>query len=318
MSRPKASVPRTYLKLPPSSQKGGSNLSRSVWSIGEWGASSGAKTAIKTMVAMTRMQSHGVLRMLVHSGEPDAWIDIGIENVDAEIDAKDQDRFQDDHRLQQRKVAIDHGFVCEAAYPGPGEHGLRHDRAGNEIADEHSPERQHWNERIAQAMLPNHHGLAQPLDAGQFDVFAVEHLKHARPRQPHEARGKKCSERDHRQHVMLRSAHAAGREPAELHTEQEDQDDAEPEARRRYAEDGDRPRCAIEETPPIDRRNDAKRNADRHGEQQRPRNDGKSVGKAREENVHRWLAHAQRGAQITPERTADERHVLRKKRAVEA
>jgi hypothetical protein len=45
------------------------------------------------MVVMTRMQSHGVLRMLVHSGEPDAWIDIGVENVDTEIYAKDQDRF---------------------------------------------------------------------------------------------------------------------------------------------------------------------------------------------------------------------------------
>jgi hypothetical protein len=47
--------------------------------------------------------------MLVHSSEPDAWIDVSIENVDAKIYAKDQDRFQDDHRLQQRKIAIDYG-----------------------------------------------------------------------------------------------------------------------------------------------------------------------------------------------------------------
>jgi len=59
MSRPKWSVPSRYLTLPPSIQAGGSILSRKVWSIGECGASSGAKTAMTTMTEMMTIGIHG-------------------------------------------------------------------------------------------------------------------------------------------------------------------------------------------------------------------------------------------------------------------
>src|SRR6266851_86908 len=59
MSRPKASVPRKYLSLPPASQAGGSSLSRSVWSIGEWGAKSGANSAMTTIAEMMAIGIHG-------------------------------------------------------------------------------------------------------------------------------------------------------------------------------------------------------------------------------------------------------------------
>ena len=48
--------------LPPSTQAGGMSLSRRVWSIGECGASSGANTAMNTMVAMMTMGIQGVRR----------------------------------------------------------------------------------------------------------------------------------------------------------------------------------------------------------------------------------------------------------------
>src|SRR5262245_36601880 len=42
------------------------------------------------------------------SRQPDARVDIGIENVDQQIDAENENRLKDDHRLQQRKVTVDH------------------------------------------------------------------------------------------------------------------------------------------------------------------------------------------------------------------
>jgi hypothetical protein len=59
MSRPKASVPKRYLSLPPISQAGGSSLSRNVWSIGEYGASSGANSAMTTIADMMAIGIHG-------------------------------------------------------------------------------------------------------------------------------------------------------------------------------------------------------------------------------------------------------------------
>src|SRR6266498_5304669 len=59
MSRPKASVPRKYLSLPPIIQAGGRSLSRRVWSIGECGASRGAKTAMMTITEMMTIGTQG-------------------------------------------------------------------------------------------------------------------------------------------------------------------------------------------------------------------------------------------------------------------
>ena len=119
--------------------------------------------------------------------QPDPRIDVGVQNVDRQVDRQDQHRLQDDDRLQQREVAIDHRLVGQPADAGPGEHRLRDDRAGDQIADEHAPQRQHRDQRVAQAMLPDHHALAQSLDARQLDEFAVHHLQHAGAHQAHEA-----------------------------------------------------------------------------------------------------------------------------------
>ena len=167
-------------------------------------------------------------------------------------------------------------------------------------------------------MLPNHNGLAQALDAGKLDVFALEHLEHARPRQAHEARGQESAEGDHGQHVVLGSAHAAGRQPAQLDAEEKDQDDAKPETGRGDAEHRNRPCRAIEEAAPVERRNDAEGNPDQHGKQHRPGNDCERIRQAGKEYVYRRLAHAQRRAEIAVQHAADERDILREERAIEA
>ena len=57
------SVPSRYFVVPPSSQKGGSSLFGSDWSMGEWGVSHGANTATKTIVPMIAKEARGSRRI---------------------------------------------------------------------------------------------------------------------------------------------------------------------------------------------------------------------------------------------------------------
>src|SRR5687767_13964829 len=82
-------------------------------------------------------------------GEADSRIDIGVQYVNEQVDAEDQNRLQDDDGLEQRKVAKDHRLVGQPADAGPGEYGLGDDRAGDQIADEHAPQGQHRDQGIA-------------------------------------------------------------------------------------------------------------------------------------------------------------------------
>src|SRR5215831_11904628 len=119
ISRPNASVPKTYLASPPSIQNGGNSLSRSVWSRGEWGASCGASRAMSTMLAMMRSGIKGGLRIGTVSGKPNPRIHVGVKDVDHEIDRQNEDRLQYDHRLQEREVSVDHGLIGEATNARP-------------------------------------------------------------------------------------------------------------------------------------------------------------------------------------------------------
>src|SRR5262245_63987679 len=66
------------------------------------------------------------------SGEPDPRVEIGVEDVHAQVDAEHDDGLQQDHRLEQRIVPEDDRLVREPPDARPREHRLRDDRAGDE------------------------------------------------------------------------------------------------------------------------------------------------------------------------------------------
>src|SRR5215468_7608437 len=66
------------------------------------------------------------------SGEPDPRVEVGVDDVHAEVDAEHDDGLQQDDRLEQRIIAEDDRLVREPSDARPREHGLGHDRAGDE------------------------------------------------------------------------------------------------------------------------------------------------------------------------------------------
>src|SRR5262249_41485388 len=106
------------------------------------------------------------------SGEPDPRVEVGVDDVHAQVDAEHDDGRQQDDRLEQRIVAEDDRFVREATDARPREYGLRHDRAGDEQREVDPEQRGHRDERVAKTVLPDHHGLREPLEPGELDELA--------------------------------------------------------------------------------------------------------------------------------------------------
>src|SRR5262245_2954675 len=254
-SRPSTSVPSRYLVLPPSCHAGGESLSGSDCSVGEWGAMSGASSATSTSTTMMKNEPHGSRARALSgrdsvevsgaapnpasigsstraiSGEPDARVEVGVEDVHAQVDAEHDDGLQQDHGLEQRVVPEDDGLVGEPPDARPREYGLRDDRAGDEQREVDSEQRGHRDQRVAQTVLPDHDGLREPLEPRELDELAPHHLEKTRAHEPHHAGHQEDAERDGGQHIMTRPAHARGRQEPELDAEDVDQDDAEPERR---------------------------------------------------------------------------------------
>ena len=138
--------------------------------------------------------------------------------------------------------------------PMPGHWNTRLDVDG---AAEHearldADDRNDVDERVAEGVLVDDGALAQALGAGGADVVLAEHLEHVAARQPDEHRAGDRGKRHGRQDEMAGDVadaavaeevdHAADRQPGEAHAEPEDEEDAEPEGRRRDADehgDGD-------------------------------------------------------------------------------
>ena len=123
---------------------------------------------------------------------------------------------------------------------------------------------------FAQRVLQHHRALGQALRAGGAHVVGLEHLQHRAARVAHQHGGDRVAEHegrhDHRSEVgaqvLERADVARGRQPAELHREEQDHQDAEPEVGRRQAPERDRVGRVVPDRAATDRRDDAGRYAD--------------------------------------------------------
>src|SRR6516162_11147574 len=57
-------------------------------------------------------------------GQANAWVDVGVENIDDQIDRDDHDPGQQHDPLHQRKITLEYPFVEQPADPWPGEDDL--------------------------------------------------------------------------------------------------------------------------------------------------------------------------------------------------
>src|SRR5215510_119071 len=140
------SVPSRCSVLPPVIQAGGRKRSDSVPTSGLWGATNSAKIARKASTTRIRIGitgrpstrkaarrqatvspaarlGAGALTLIA-----DPRVDVGVEDVDDDVDDDDHGAAQHDRGLHHREVAERDALVEQAADARPREDGLDHDR----------------------------------------------------------------------------------------------------------------------------------------------------------------------------------------------
>src|SRR5215469_12960244 len=147
--------------------------------------------------------------------QPDARIDPGIEKVDQQVDQDDHDPRLHHDPLHQRKIALEYPLVEKPADAGPSKDHLDDDCGVDHHDEVDAGQCQYRDQRVFEGVNRNDDVARQSLQSGELDVFAAQHLEHARPRQPQQRGGKIPAKRDRRHDQMAPAALAAGRKPAE-------------------------------------------------------------------------------------------------------
>src|SRR5262249_34075604 len=248
-SRPTWSVPSRCVMLPPCCHAGGRKRSPSSPTCGSCGAMKSAK------IASTANTS----RMLIgNSGRPsrrndarrpgnvrtaarltliaNPRIDHGVREVHREVDDHDHEPTEDDRRLHHGEVAERNALVEQPPDARPREDSLDYD-GDIDHEDEIDPgQRQHRDQRVLEGVLADDERLRQPLEPRELDVLGAEHLEHRRTCQAHVGGGEIPPQREGRHQHVPRRARARRRQPAEIHREEEDEQQADPEGRHRKPE----------------------------------------------------------------------------------
>src|SRR6266545_1963595 len=158
MSRPSSSVPSMW------ATPGGSSLPSRLTRYGSSGASQGANSALSTSRPMTmrpataerlrRSWRHARCAFLVagraSSAIADAWVDRAVQQIDGEVDQRDDHGREQHDALHERIVALVDRLDEQPADAWPGEDGLGDDRAAEQRADLEANHRHHRDQSIGQ------------------------------------------------------------------------------------------------------------------------------------------------------------------------
>lgn len=274
-----------------------------------------------------------VVSLIAHP-QPDAGIENRIQDVDHQIDRNQQqhndDQVGDDHRAVEMHDRVDQ----QLAHAGPGEDGFGDDRKGNQRAEfktGYGGDRYH---DVLENVHANDALFVEALGAGEFDVIRQHHLARGGTRQANDQGAFRQAQGDRRQqHVLpavggenaeLNAEHrdgfaaARGRQPAELHREDHDQHQPDPEIRQAEAQYRAGHDGAGADRVVAQAGIQAERHADQH------RHDCGGEGKfqrrrhAFDDQVHRRLPEDEGLAEIAAEGRGDENEVLLPHRLVEA
>src|SRR5580704_14282803 len=174
VSWPSPSVPSTKRQEPPASHTGGARTASRNWSIGEWGATTLAVSARRTMIAKTvrpmtaprfsrnAASGEGCARTAAASSPIDLvsaamsaamaypGIDDAIDEIDDQIDQHDDGGDQQNAALQRGIIAPADGIDDPMADPRPGEDRLGEHGPGHQAGNREADHRHHWQKRVAQ------------------------------------------------------------------------------------------------------------------------------------------------------------------------
>src|SRR6516165_5737868 len=123
-------------------------------------------------------------------GEANAWVDVGVEDVDDQVDRDDHDPGQQHDPLHQGKIPLEDPFVKQPADPRPSKDHLDDYRRVDHDHEVDTSQSQHWDQRILEGVHRDYRYAGQPLQPRKLDVLAAQHLEHARARQTQQRRCK--------------------------------------------------------------------------------------------------------------------------------
>src|SRR4029450_577439 len=140
-SRPKRSVPSGCSQLPRSIHTGGMSFALMSPAVGLCGARYAAKMAVTTRAARMTPANQG--RSRLRASMADFRIQVAVEQVHEEIPDEIEGAQNEDARLHDGVVAGGDALEDQPSQARPGEHGLRHHRATQELHGEQDGEGDH-------------------------------------------------------------------------------------------------------------------------------------------------------------------------------
>src|SRR5436190_2190677 len=200
-------------------------------------------------------------------GQADAGVDVGVEDVDRQVDDHDHDAGLHHNALYQREIALEDTLVEEPADAGPGEDDLDDHRGVDHHHEVDAGQAQHRDQRVFEGVHGDHDVARQPFQARQLDVLAAQHFEHRGAGQAQQRGGKIPAERYRRHDQVLPAALAAGRQPAEPDREHQDHHQPEPEAGHRQPEQGDDLAGIVPDAVYLDGGDQPRRDADEERDQ---------------------------------------------------
>src|SRR5215831_8176085 len=149
------------------------------------GRSGNSRTHRHTWFGVFKLMDCGavVVDMTSLSGQPNARVDVSVEDVDHQVHEYDHDPGEHDHSLHEWEIALEDALVQQSANAGPREHHLDDDGGIDHHNQIDARQCQHRHQRILEAVLGNDDVTGKPLEPGQLDIFAAHNLEHARSRE---------------------------------------------------------------------------------------------------------------------------------------
>src|SRR5574341_412304 len=250
--------------------------------------------------------------------QPDPRIEVRVHHVHDEVHQHERGREQEHGRLDHGIVAVVDRLHGQPPDARPREDRLRDHRAAEERAELDADDRHDRDRGVLERVLPHDGRVRHPLGARRPDVILVQHIEHARPREPRDPRRREEPERDSRQQEVLEAAPPRGGQQVELHGEDQDQHDPEPECGHGLAEQRDDGGDIVDRRVAADRRDDPRRDRERQRDEQCRAGKLERCRHALDHQVEGGLAVAHRLAEVATERTGEETPVLDEERIVES
>ncbi len=174
----------------------------------------------------------------------EARVDRRIGEIDQEIDEDHAAGEQHHEILHHDEIALRDRLEDQPPEAGQGEHVLDDDRAGEQEGELQADDGDHGDERVRHRMPPQRGAASEPLGARRADEILAQRLQHRGAGDAREDRRLRQGEREGGQDqraearpgAAIPAGEAARRKPREMHGEQQDQQDAEPEIRHRDAD----------------------------------------------------------------------------------